>query len=97
LNLVATGKPILVTASKTLHFFMPNLIVPIDRKYTLNFFNGNESVPTKIEKQFQVFIKIQREFSLFSATHDLTAYKDERWNLTIPKVMDNMIIGFMKL
>ena len=96
LNLVAAGKPILVTASKTLHFFMPNLIVPIDRKYTLNFFNGNESVPTKIEKQFQVFIKIQREFSLFSATHDLTAYKDERWNLTIPKVMDNMIIGFMK-
>ncbi|MCL2718782.1 MAG: hypothetical protein FWE14_08405 [Lachnospiraceae bacterium] len=97
LNLVAAGKPILVTASKMLHFFMPNLIVPIDRKYTLSFFNGNTNVPPKIESQFQMFLEIQKEFSQFTRTYDLSLYKDERWNLTIPKVMDNMIIGFMKL
>jgi len=97
LNLVAPGKPILVTASKMLHFFMPNLIVPIDRKYTLNFFNGNVNVNPNIKNQYQMFLRIQKEFSRFSSAHNLTIYKDERWNLTVPKVMDNMIIGFMKL
>ena len=37
LILVKTKSP-LVTFSKTLHFFLPNIVVPIDRKYTCNFF-----------------------------------------------------------
>jgi len=61
------------------------------------FHNGNGNVNTNIKNQYQMFIKIQKEFSRFSSAHNLAVYKDERWNLTIPKVMDNMIIGFMKL
>lgn len=98
ISFVEKGKPVLVTASKTLHFFLPKLIVPIDRKYTLQFFNGNMGVPTNdINKQFRMFIDIQNEFSAFSTSHNLEEYIDDRWNLSIPKVMDNMIIGFMKL
>ncbi len=36
----------LVTFSKTLHFLIPDLFVPIDRRYTLDFFYDNKMVPT---------------------------------------------------
>lgn len=40
LKLVETKAP-LVTFTKTLHFMLPELVVPIDRKYTLSFFGIN--------------------------------------------------------
>lgn len=97
LNLVAKDKPILVTASKTLQFFLPNLVVPIDRKYTLTYFTGHTNIDKRMEKQFDLFIKIQKEFSRFASLHNLEKYKDEKWNLTVPKIMDNMIIGYIKM
>ena len=97
LTLVATGKPPLVTFSKALHFFLPDLVVPIDRKYMLNFFNGNVNINQNAENQLRLFCAIQKEFLSFAATHNLSEYIDDRWNLSIPKEMDNMIIGYMKL
>ncbi len=38
LQVVADGKPKLVTFSKTLHYFLPNLLMPVDRRYTLTYF-----------------------------------------------------------
>ena len=63
LNLVKTKSP-LVTFSKTLHFFLPNLVVPIDRRYTCDFFkiypnriNGKER-----EVQLVDFFNLQKAF-----------------------------------
>jgi len=97
LTLVAPGKPPLVTFSKAIHFFLPHLVVPIDRKYTLSYFTGNTGINPCKEKQFSMFYNIQEEFSCFASENNLEKFKDNRWNLTIPKVLDNMIIGFMKL
>ena len=94
LKLSKTKSP-LVTFAKTLHFFLPELIVPIDRKFTLAFF-GKENQWTfrKKEKQFLVFCNIESAFSNFAASHDLMVYKDHEWNQNIPKILDNLIIGY---
>lgn len=87
-------KSLLVTFAKTLHFFLPNLIVPIDRKFTLAFFDKeNQWTFRSAKQQFSVFCNIESAFSKFIATHDLSAYKDCEWNQNVPKIMDNLIIG----
>jgi hypothetical protein len=58
LVLVDKGKPPLVTFSKTLHFFFPELIGPIDRTYTLNFFYGHTNIPKSWDGQYRQFINI---------------------------------------
>lgn len=91
LNLVKTESP-LVTFSKTLHFLLPELIVPIDRKYTMTFFY-NSQIP-KREKQFKVFSELFEKFWEISQRHNLNNYLNNTWNRTIPKIIDNMIIGY---
>lgn len=97
LDLVAKSKPALVTFTKTMHFLLPKLIVPIDRKYTLMYFYENVNIPTEHEKQFKIIKEIETEYSKFVAKVDLHQYIDEKWNTTEAKVMDNMIIGFNRI
>lgn len=95
LKLVAPEKPPLVTFSKTLHFILPNLIAPIDRRYTIRFFYGNSNNKCfkSSETQFETFWEIESAFSKFAKTKDLSQYIDDVWNRNIPKIMDNAIIG----
>lgn len=97
LNLVFEDKPPLVTFSKTMHFYLPNLIVPIDRTYTMNFFYGNTNVPDTNEKQLERFFDIQQECCRFSKENKLGKYKDRIWNRSIPKIIDNAIIGHIRI
>ena len=96
LNLVKTKSP-LVTFSKTLHFFLPDLIVPIDRKYTCDFFHIYPNRKMGMEKEIQLidFINLQKAFMKFYNTVNLSEYvcSSSDWNLNVPKVIDNMIIG----
>jgi len=94
LVIVPSGKPRFVAFSKTMHFLCPNLIAPVDRKYTLTFFRNHQSaLPTKEELQFELFIKIMEDYRIFVREHELKGYLDKRWNLSLPKVCDNIIIG----
>jgi hypothetical protein len=97
LKLVYKGKPLLVTFSKCLHFYFPDLLVPIDRTYTCNYFYGNTSVPSTLDGQFKKFIQIEKEFAKFYKKTDLQKYVTKDWNLCKTKIMDNMIIGYIKL
>jgi hypothetical protein len=98
LELVDTKTP-LVTFSKTLHFILPNLIAPIDRKYTLRFFYGKnpEGCFTSRQKQFDVFWKIEMEFSKYAQKQkELSSFVEVNgWNRSIPKVLDNAVIGYI--
>lgn len=94
----------LVTFSKTLHFLLPELIAPIDRKYTLEFFYRNTMLTTdkdsakNDEKQFEVFEEIFEKYWELVTDCDLLSYLDDKsWNRTIPKIADNAVIGFVKL
>ena len=96
-KLVYEGKPLLVTFSKFLHFYFPKLLVPIDRTYTLNYFFGHTNIPPKLDGQFKKFLQIEGEFSGFYKETNLKKYKTNDWNLCETKIMDNMIIGYIKL
>ncbi len=93
----------LVTFSKTLHFLLPELIVPIDRRYTLDFFYSDKTVPTDNDskknnhKQMKIFKELYLKFCEIAKTYELEKYKDNRWNLNVPKIIDNAIIGYGKL
>jgi len=98
LTLVNTKSP-LVTFSKTLHFFLPKLIVPIDRTYTCAFFGiyPNQKKGSENEFQRDIFLNLHKAFCEFTKQHNLSGFVDKTsdsdWNLNIPKVIDNMLIG----
>ncbi|MDR1147854.1 MAG: hypothetical protein LBK66_04415 [Spirochaetaceae bacterium] len=99
LRLAAANKPPLVTFAKTMHFFLPELIVPIDRKFIVKYFTNNTTIPDGIEEQFQFFLDVEKEFSKFSNKVDLSQFVsiNNRWNIKETKIMDNMIIGYTLL
>ena len=84
----------LVSFSKAMHFLTPNLVAPIDRKYTMNFFYGN----IRSDKDnFETFKEIHEEYKKLAKKQDLHGFLDNKWNRSVPKVADNAVIGYMKL
>jgi len=93
---VMKSKSKIVGISKALHFLLPNLIMPIDRKYTLGFFYGHNKYDQEITKEFKTFKEVFVAFhhiavklKLFEADID-----NFNWNTSIPKLIDNVLIGF---
>jgi len=85
LNLMRSrGK--LVSNSKLMHYLLPDLVMPMDRYHTLNFFFGNTG---ETKKKFLDIIEctyyVVREI-------DLREFLDDEWNQSIPKIIDNAII-----
>jgi hypothetical protein len=97
LSIVGDGKPPLVTFSKIMHFYIPELVMPIDRTYTLQFFYSNTNISKNIDIQYIMFKKIHEEVCRFTKIKKLNKYKDNIWNRSIPKIIDNAIIGYMRI
>ena len=94
LELTEGCKSKLVTFSKTMHFLLPNLIVPMDRTYTMKYFLGYTTFSGNNEKMFELYKSIYIEFVTFSGEHpELSKHLNTDWNQNIPKIMDNLIIG----
>lgn len=81
----------LITFAKTMHFFLPDLVAPIDNQYTLKFFYKS----TNPAKEFQYFKDIHTSFSQFVNKHTelKKLISNDSWNKSIPKLLDNAIIG----
>ena len=105
LQLTQTNSP-LVTFSKTMHFFLPDLFMPIDRKYTIQFFykkppykRKNYGLPEPFKNQKQSFFQVFEQFREFSHKHreilKSMVDSDTRWNRNIPKIVDNLIIAYV--
>ena len=107
LKLVETKAP-LVTFTKTLHFMLPELVVPIDRKYTLSFFGINNYQLNN--NSYMVFEGIHRGFCEFAnkvaeTGNDLIWYANNArkgnsamtWLTSEAKIIDNIVIGYQKL
>jgi hypothetical protein len=96
----------LVGNSKIMAHLLPNLIPPVDREYTLNFLFGNGQVINGIEVEWQKLVQILREFfypvvqsSLFQSKADvwLTQNDQFKWDTSRLKILDNLVIGFVKM
>jgi hypothetical protein len=86
LNLMK-GKSKLVSNSKLLHFLFPTICMPMDREKTLNYFYGNTS-----ESENKYIEITSLSFEIMKDHLHFKNFLDNRWNTTIPKLIDNAII-----
>ncbi|MEK6776238.1 MAG: hypothetical protein AABY87_05060 [bacterium] len=108
---VSISKATIVAHSKTLAHILPNLVTPIDRQYTIRFFTQENkdfftesgkyrlvNLPQGIVAQFVDFKKYCcRMKMLFDrCDHQLFTIDKETFNTSLPKIMDNLIMAFIK-
>lgn len=98
LQVMAT-KARIVGVSKTLHFFLPHLIMPIDRENVLYYLYQTKNSPTNPEKELSWFKEIFVEYSTYCNVIHLTKKDVDGigWNTSIPKLIDNAIIGWFAM
>jgi hypothetical protein len=85
----------IVGTSKTLHFILPALVVPIDREYTLRFFGRRNNLTSKNEEKlfsdlFYRFCEISQKLTL-----DKVNFKKSKFQPSVAKLIDNAIIGYV--
>jgi hypothetical protein len=87
---------ILVSRTKALHHILPELVVPIDRKYTGSFF---ECRPYNFQYSQRKFFDLAfNSFALIARSVNLTQYvSPTKWHTSRTKVLDNAIVGFVLL
>ena len=88
-----------VTTSKTLHFYMPQLFIPIDRTYTVNYFTNyrGADLPNKENKKdlvkwaisfhkllAQLYYRFEEDFNELST----------QTKIPVTKLLDDVLIGF---
>lgn len=96
LQLMASKRKI-VGVSKALHFLLPDLIMPIDSKYTMTAFYGYNKYSKSAKEEFNTFREI------FEASFEITNRLDltfgdvdgVQWKTSVPKLIDNAIIGLL--
>jgi hypothetical protein len=81
----------LVACSKTLHHILPDLVVPMDRRYTRVFFGWPG--PKFQYDQFTCFGEAFRAFHQVSTSVRPSQYAGTIWNTSLTKVIDNAIVG----
>ncbi|MCH8272299.1 MAG: hypothetical protein IIB41_03485, partial [Candidatus Marinimicrobia bacterium] len=101
----------IVAHSKTLAHILPNLIPPIDRQYTIRFFTQEYkdffaksgkyrqvNLPRDRDVQFADFKEYCCRIKMLidQCDHQLFTIDKESFNTSIPKIMDNLIMAFVK-
>ncbi len=108
---VSISDATIVAHSKTLAHIIPNLVPPIDRQYTIRFFTQDNrefftesgkykliNLPKDIEAQFTGFKKYSCRMKalLDRCDHELFMINKETFNTSFPKIIDNLIMAFVK-
>ena len=93
---VTEGEARLVGNSKTLHHLLPDLVTPVDRQHILRFFYNSTNIGHQDE---EIFLKLFDQFRRIAQSLKREELKFEGFNTSIPKIIDNTIIGYamMKL
>jgi hypothetical protein len=89
LNVMKTSSK-LVSNSKLLHYLFPNILMPIDRENTLVYLFGENSRTYESIRRYQDIIEFS--FKVINKKNNWLIYRDDRWNTTAPKMVDNAII-----
>jgi hypothetical protein len=95
---VMQSKSRIVGVPKTMHFLLPRLVMPIDGKFTLKFLFGYRVYRCSLSWEARLFLDIFAAFSKFAHHVGLTRQDEDptTWNTTVPKIIDNAIIGYMR-
>jgi hypothetical protein len=92
---VMKSKRRIVGVSKTMHFLLPDLIMPIDGKYTMNSFFGYNKISKEASSEFDDMYYILNKFHDICCKYELS-FNDcgsGELNTSVPKLIDNAIIG----
>jgi len=96
------AESVLVANSKALHHFLPDLVPPVDRAYSLMFFFQRTDAPGSAAETFEVifpwFAAVARQNA--RGIRDAVACADRsggacRWDTSHGKVLDNALMGWM--
>ncbi len=104
INVMTTGTSI-VGNSKVFHHLLPNIVPPIDRRYTLKFLFGQESAVNNMDAAWRTVQTIIADFfaplihnpkteALIGRWIDRS--KEFQWDILPMKVIDNLVLGAQK-
>jgi hypothetical protein len=108
---VSSSNATLVANSKALHHFLPHMIPPIDRQYTVRFFKDTPTnffnkkggyktitLPKGMDSHFQWFVDICYQMKKIFEQTKWSEFKldDNSFNTSYPKIMDNLIMAYVK-
>jgi hypothetical protein len=102
---VMKTKTSLVGNSKVMHHMLPNVIPPIDRKYTLSFLHGNTNIRNDLDYEWQLMKKIITFFFIPVASDKnfhllaidwINRTNEFPWDTSELKIIDNIVIGALK-
>lgn len=87
----------IVGVSKALHFLLPDLIMPIDSKYTMTAFYGYNRYSKKPKEEFKTFQEIFERTLEITNRLQLSPLDVDgvQWKTSVPKLIDNAIIGLL--
>lgn len=95
---ITRGKAKIVSGTKTIHHLIPDLIPPMDVRYTGRFFWKHHEI-AQVKRQQSVFRLIFRAFiglsQCISTNSEFMACVGTRFHISLPKALDNAIIGFV--
>ena len=92
--------PKFVANSKVMHYLLPDLIPPMDKAHVYYFFYGRLNLKgkkymPKIRDENKTFWEILLKFQEIANKLDLSERDlKNQWDTSIPKIIDNAIIGF---
>jgi hypothetical protein len=82
----------IVAATKTLHHLLPELIPPMDRRWTGAFFMWSTAEPQN--RQYQTFWLTYRDMVKLARRARPSQYVGDGWKACTTKVLDNAIVGY---
>ena len=85
----------LVPCTKALHHLLPELIVPMDRKYTGTFF-GFQGLDFQY-RQDEIFYDAFERFAVIAKSVNPRQYVGSGWRTSVTKVIDNAIVAFCRI
>ena len=103
IKVMATGTS-LVGNSKVMAHLLPNIVAPIDRRFTLSFLHSNTDIINDIDAEWNTmqsiirhfFIPIAQDAEFRRKAHGRIKDEDRYpWDTSVLKVIDNLVIGAM--
>ena len=92
---VVSNLSVIVAGTKTLHHLLPDLVPPMDRKWTGAFFLWSTAAPQYA--QASTFTRTFTGFAHIAQAVQPTEFVGRGWRTSMTKVLDNAIIGYCKI
>jgi hypothetical protein len=92
---VVSNRSVIVAGTKTLHHLLPDLVPPMDRKWTGTFFLWSTAAPQYA--QASTFTRTFTGIAHIAQAVQPTEFVGRGWRTSTTKVLDNAIIGYCKI